>query len=44
MEKDRERVRREEQKERWQGGSSVADDLDLWALGVERVWDWLKQR
>ena len=41
MEKDRERVRREEQKERWQG---VRDTDDLWAVGLSQVWDWLGAR
>ena len=41
MEQDRERVRREEQKERWQG---VRDTDDLWAVGLSQVWDWLGAR
>lgn len=41
MEQDRERVRREEQKERWQG---VRDTDDLWAVGLSQVWDWLGTR
>ncbi len=41
MEQDRERVRREEQKERWQG---VGEADDLWAVGLDEVLDWLGTR
>ena len=40
LEQDRERAKREER----QGGHSVAEEFDTWALGVERVWDWLQRR
>lgn len=38
VEHDRERVRRQQQQERWQG---VRDADDLWDLGLGHVWDWL---
>ena len=41
LEQDRERARRQEQKERWQG---VRDPDDLWAVGLSQVWDWLSVR
>ena len=41
LEQDRERARREEQKERWQG---VRGADDLWVAGLGEVWDWLSAR
>ena len=42
IERDRERARREAQKERWQSGSTPADDL--WVAGLDLVWTWLTRR
>lgn len=43
LERDRERARREEQQERWQGMRGGPVD-DLWVAGVEQVWNWLSKR
>lgn len=43
LERDRERLKREERQERWQG-LPVNDSDDLWLEGLSQVWEWLSSR